>query len=450
MFDRNITKYLISWKERPARKPLIIRGARQVGKTVAVELFAEEFQSFVSLNLDRNDHLQLFHNTNNVQELIQAIQLKTNIRIIPGSTLLFIDEIQNSPEAIKLLRFFYEDFPDLHVVAAGSLLEVKMAKEGFSFPVGRVEYCYMYPVSFNEYLQAMGEAEALHYLSTCTANTSIPPNIHNMLMQKFHEYIFVGGMPEAVKAFAENRDYLELNNIYESILTSYYDDIHKYATKAEVPYIQHCFDKAPFYAGQRMKYEGFGESNYRSREMKNALTLLEKAMIIHSVLPAPSLRLPILPNLKKAGKLLFLDVGLMNYRLGLREQLHTFSALDDLYRGFIAEQIVGQSILVSGEVNQHRQVHYWYRDKQGSSAEVDFVIPFKDTVIPIEVKSGKAGKLRSLHQFMAKADHDIGVRIYSGPLKLEVQKTQDNRSYKLLSLPFYLIERLKAVLNTLS
>lgn len=200
MFEREINKIFLEWKNRKKRKPLVIRGARQVGKTSAVNLFAEDsFKTYIYINLEQEDNLALFSRMNPVHELVQAIQLKFNKKIIAGATFIFIDEIQNSSIAMNQLRYFYEEMPDLHVAAAGSLLEVKMKSEGFSFPVGRVEYCYMHPVTFEEYLSAMKETEALHYINSVKPEKKIPSEIHNTLMKKYQEYLLVGGMPEAAR-----------------------------------------------------------------------------------------------------------------------------------------------------------------------------------------------------------------------------------------------------------
>jgi uncharacterized protein len=240
MFHRNLATLLLEWKNRRVRKPLVIRGARQVGKTSAVHQFgSQEFETYIYINLELEDNAALFARMQPVKDLLQLIQLKFNKKISPGSTLIFIDEVQNSDVAMNQLRYFYEEMPDLHVVAAGSLLEVKMKSEGFAFPVGRVEYCYLHPVTFDEFLAAQGEIEALNYISSVKPDTVIPEEIHIMMMKKFQSFLLVGGMPEAVARYAETQSFIDVDPVYESILTGLRDDVFKYSSAAKAKYIQH-------------------------------------------------------------------------------------------------------------------------------------------------------------------------------------------------------------------
>lgn len=208
MFNRDILEFFNRWYRKRRRKPLVIRGARQVGKTVAVTLFGQKnFKDVIVLNLEKDEFSSMFQRLMPISELVQLIQLRTGKKIIPGSTLLFIDEIQNSQIAMTQMRYFYEELPQLHVMAAGSLLEVKIKKEGFSFPVARVEYCYMYPVIFYEFLEAIGDTETLEYIKNLDYQSRIPEEIHNVLLKKYDEYVIVGGMPEAVAEFIESRSW---------------------------------------------------------------------------------------------------------------------------------------------------------------------------------------------------------------------------------------------------
>jgi len=449
MFQRAINKFFLEWKDRKNRKPLVVRGARQVGKTSAVNLFVQDsFQTYIYINLEQEDNLALFSRMSPVRELVQAIQLKFNKKIIPGTTLIFIDEVQNSSIAMNQLRYFYEEMPDLHVVAAGSLLEVKMKSEGFSFPVGRVEYCYMYPVTFAEYLSALNETETLHYINSLKSEKKIPAEIHDMLMKKFHEYLLVGGMPEAIARYAETKSLIDVDPVYESILTGFKDDVLKYASIAKSKYIQYLVEHASKYIGLPVKYENFGGSGFRSREMSAAFDVLEKAMVISRVYAAASQQLPIVPNVKKMPKLLYLDTGLVNYQVGLRTEIMNMRDINALYHGQISEQIVGQSLL-SQSISKKVALTYWYREKKGSISEIDFLISSHDRLIPIEVKSGKAGTLKSLHTFIDESRNTFAVRIYSGIMGIEKIQTPNRKQFNLLSLPFYLLDRMNQLLDDL-
>jgi predicted AAA+ superfamily ATPase len=447
MFNRDILNFFEKWFNKERRKPLVIRGARQVGKTVAVKLFGEKkFKDMIELNLEKEENLSMFQRLLSVPDLVQLVQLRTGRKIIPGSTLLFIDEIQNSPIAMTQLRYFFEELPGLHVMAAGSLLEVKIKEKGFSFPVARVEYCYMYPVTFYEFLEALGDMETLEYIKGLDYKSAIPEEIHRLLLKKYYEYLILGGMPEAVSRYIDSRSFIDLDPIYESILTGFKDDVYKYASEAKVPYLQHVIEYSPKYAGRIIKYENFGESGFRSREMKAAFDVIEKAMIVKRVYSSTSTAVPLIDNQRKSPKIIFLDTGLVNYSLGVRENLFTTTELNGIFQGQIAEQVVGQALQTLTPARQYKFA-YWFRDKKSSIAEIDFLIPFKSRLIPIEVKSGKAGKLKSLHLMMNESAAPVALRFYSGNLHIQDIQRQDGSTYKLLSLPFYLFYRLEEILD---
>jgi uncharacterized protein len=447
MFHRNIASLLIEWKNRRGRKPLVIRGARQVGKTSAVHQFgSEKFETYIYINLELEDNAALFARRQPVQELLQLIQLKFNKKISPGSTLIFIDEVQNSDVAMNQLRYFYEEMPDLHVVAAGSLLEVKMKSEGFAFPVGRVEYCYLHPVTFNEFLAAQGETEALNYISSVKPDTVILEEIHTLMMKKFHSFLLVGGMPEAVARYAETRSFIDVDPVYESILTGLRDDVSKYASAAKTKYIQHIIEHASKYVGLQIKYEKFGESNFRSREMSEAFDVLEKAMLVSRVFASASKQMPLMSNLKKFPKLLHLDIGLVNYQIGIRTEIAMMDDVNAVYHGQVGEQIVGQTLLAMN-TRRYANLHYWYREQKGATSEVDYLIVINDRLLPVEVKSGKTGTLRSLHNFMDESRSDFALRIYSGNMRTErITTLNKKKKFTLFSIPFYLLFRIHELL----
>jgi predicted AAA+ superfamily ATPase len=443
MFRRNIETFLLAWKNKKGRKPLVIRGARQVGKTSAVHQFGSAaFDTYIYINLELEDNAALFARMQPVQDLLQLIQLKFNKKITPGSTLIFIDEVQNSAIAMNQLRYFYEEVQDLHVVAAGSLLEVKMKSEGFSFPVGRVEYCYLHPATFDEFLAAQSETEAQNYIASVKPDTVIPEEIHKIMMKKFHGYLVVGGMPEAVARYAETRSFIDVDPVYESILTGLRDDASKYASAAKTKYIQHIIEHASKYVGLLIKYEKFGESNFRSREMSEAFDVLEKAMLISRVFASSSKQMPLMSNLKKSPKLLHLDIGLVNYQTGMRSEIAMMDDINAVYHGQVGEQIVGQTLLALN-TSKNANLHYWFREQKGATSEVDYLIVINDRLIPVEVKSGKNGTLRSLHNFMDESRSDFALRIYSGNMRTERITTLNKKKFTLFSVPFYLLFRIQ-------
>jgi len=446
MFRRNIESFLLEWKDKKGRKPLVIRGARQVGKTSAVHQFGgTAFETYLYINLELAEHAALFARMQTIRELLQLIQLKFNKKITPGSTLIFIDEVQSSDIAMNQLRYFHEELPDLHVVAAGSLLEVKMKSEGFSFPVGRVEYCYLHPATFDEFLAAQGETEALNYLSSVKQDTTIPEEIHAMMLKKFHSYLLVGGMPEAVARYAETQSFIDVDPVYESILTGLRDDVFKYATAAKTKYLQHIIEHASKYVGLQIKYERFGESNFRSREMSEAFDVLEKAMLVSRVFASASKRMPLMSNLKKSPKLLHLDAGLVNYQIGMRSEIAMMNDINAVYHGQIGEQIVGQTFLAMN-TTQNPNMHYWYREQKGAISEVDYLMVINQRLVPVEVKSGKTGALRSLHIFMDESETNFALRIYSGSMKTERIATPNQKKFTLFSVPFYMLFRIRELL----
>lgn len=444
MYNRNILKYMNKWVETPHRKPLVLRGARQTGKTVAVTLFSKRFTQFVSLNLERESDRALFEKSESIDQVMQAIEVATETNLRAEKTLLFIDEIQNSGKAISFLRFFYENVPGLFVIAAGSLLEDVMVKEGFSFPVGRVEFLYLYPVTFDEYLLAGGHAKLHAELRNLTLKSKPSPILHKLATEIFHQYALVGGMPAVVADFIEKKSFQSIANLKEDLITALKDDVQKYSRVSEAKYLRHIIEYAPYYVGERITYENFGNSGYKSREMRHAVELLEYAMIVQRVLGCPGQSLPLLPNFKVAPRLLYLDSGLVVHKLGLTHEAVFTTELSDLFRGKFAEQVVGQALLAQ-DPHVRSVPHFWYRNVPGSSAETDYVFLNEGEVIPIEVKSGKAGTLRSLIQCMASSPSKRAVRIYSGELSVN-KITIGPKPFDLISMPFYLQWRMEELL----
>jgi len=437
MFKRDIIYELENWRLSSNRKPLILRGARQVGKTTAINIFAKQFDQYINLNLERPEDSEIFEKYPNTTDLIQAIFLIKNKQRNIQNTLLFIDEIQEVPAAITQLRYFYEQAPDIYVIAAGSLLETLFDKS-ISFPVGRIEYRAIRPVSFYEFLEASEEKAVLELIN----KIPIPEYAHDKLLKLFNTYALLGGMPEIIENYIKNNDLTSLKRIYESLLVSYMDDVEKYARNStQVQLIRHAIRSAFDEAGKRIKFHGFGKSNYGSREMGESLRILEKAMLIKLVYPSTSIENPLVPNKRKSPRLQVLDTGLLNYFVGIQQELIGIKDLSSSYSGIVAEHIVGQELLAK-EYNIFNDINFWIREKKTSTAELDYLYKSKNLIIPIEVKSGPTGKLKSLHLFMDIANHNLAIRIYSGNLSINKVITLQNKEYYLLNLPYYLISKL--------
>ena len=434
-FNRRILNELRNWKFSQNRKPLVLRGCRQVGKTTVIKKFAAEFDTFINLNLEIASDRRLFENDLGIRELFNMICFEKNISP-RGETLLFIDEIQNSPEAVAKMRYFFEEMPEIFVISAGSLLEIMMDMHNISFPVGRVEYRYLFPLSFEEFLEATEENQALEYYR----QTPPPEFAHNRLSELFRLYTFVGGMPEAVARYKETHDFTQVAAVYDNLFASFKDDVTKYAKNtAETNIIRHVIETAPAETGNRITFEKFGNSGFKSKEIGNALRTLERAMILYLRYPVTEFSLPFVPDLKLKPHLQFLDSGLLNHALGITGYFFKKEeSLSDIYNGKLAEQIVGQELLSRTNLKLEKP-QFWVREKKQSNAEVDFLIVKNTDVIPVEVKSGKTGTLRSLHSYIENSDCNLAVRLYDGKYSVEEAVTPMKRKpYTLINLPLYL------------
>ena len=433
MYPRKIVDELKKWADSPTRKPLVLRGARQVGKTTAVQMFATAFDTFIPLNLELSADRALFTHGSSLTTVLEAIYFIKGIsRKESGRTLIFIDEIQKSPEAVALLRYFHEDAPHLYVIAAGSLLET-MLDTHVSFPVGRVEFLLMHPFSFEEFLCALGEEMALGALKTIP----IPAYAHEKMAELFRRYVLVGGMPEAVKVYAESGELAALDRIHEALVIAYLEDVEKYASSQRLaPILRHVIASAFNEAAGRIRFDGFGNSNYRSRDIKEAFAILQKAFLFQTVHPVTTTTLPLAPDTKKSPRLHTLDTGLVVFKTGMRRALFSTPDLSAVFSGRIIEHIVGQELYATSSSPLHA-LNFWARDKSQSNAEVDYVLPVSGALIPVEVKSGASGRLRSLHAFVNAVRHATAVRLYGGLFALEQSKTIDGKPFTLLNIPWY-------------
>lgn len=429
---RNIYKILKTWKDHPLRMPLILRGARQVGKTYAVEFFGkEEFDSVVTINFElESAYKECFENVD-FSGILKSIELLSRKKIIPGKVLLFLDEIQACPKALQSLRYFKEKVPGLHVIAAGSLLEFAMQEEEFSFPVGRVQFARLYPLSFTEFLEAIGEDVLCAELESFSKDSPPTSAVHQYLLQKVREYFVVGGMPSAVTAFVKMGSFLEVKYVQKAIWDAYENDFGKYAPKAQHRHLQKIFGAVPRLIGNHVKYSKIDpELPNPARDMKRALELLKLAGLVHPVLATSAGDVPLMSGLKEnIHKLVFLDIGLVEQAMDIDPQHQ------GLMTGALAEQFVGEELIASADPLLGTTLFFWNRD--GGSAEVDYLITLKNSIIPIEVKAGKEGKLKSLYLFLQEKKVPFGVRISEGPLSLK---------NNILTIPFYLISQLQRLI----
>ncbi|MCP4122338.1 MAG: ATP-binding protein, partial [Bacteroidetes bacterium] len=366
----------------------------------------------------------------------------------------FLDEIQATPWALQALRYFYEDYPELPVIAAGSLLEFVLSKHSFSMPVGRIEYLHLGPMSFEEYLQAR-DKRLLDYIVDFDFKTPIPATVHKQLLEKQREYLFVGGMPESVARFVQSNEYMEAVKAQQSIIETYKDDFSKYCKADQLIRFHRVFNYVPSAVGRKTKYCHISRED-KARELKNTILLLTKAGVITPIYHSSCSGIPLhAQENDQRYKLLFLDIGLMN-RVCALDWL-AIRAMDErklINEGSIAEQFIGQHLLLLRNPDESPRLNYWIREQKTSNAEVDYVISRGDVILPIEVKAGRSGSLKSLFQFTHEKNTKLAIRFDLNPPSFQTatHKTRiGNRSYEikvpLLSLPLYLVEQLHRIID---
>lgn len=440
---RDIEKELLSWKNKKDRTPLIIRGARQVGKSFTTEQFAKKHFPFqVIVDFEEKKEVKACFETLDVYKIISSLELIYRTKIIPEQTLLFLDEIQLCPQAIKALRYFKEKIPELHVIAAGSLLEFVLEdeKEPISFPVGRVRFLNMKPLSFQEFMLAIGQGQWIEALEQVTLKNPLTEGLHNHVMQFVKDYFFIGGMPAAISSYIKSHSYLEVIYEQKSLLDIYKLDLAKYGKKKEFFHLQKLFELAPQFVAKHFRYSKIDpESSHPSRDYKNALRKLEQANLILPVHATSANGLPLKAEInEKKFKLLFLDIGLLQCALEIDPTIFTTTSFYQVNAGTLSEQFVGQEWLAYQDPYLDPHLFFWETEKKGNMAEVDFLIQLAGKIIPIEVKAGKSGHYPSLYQFLALKSLPLGVHLSVKPL-----------SYKnrVLSVPFYLIKALPRLLQ---
>lgn len=410
---RTIFNTLIDWKTDNNRKVILLRGARQVGKTYIVRELGKQFEHFAEINFEKNRDVHSFFDQN-----LDPVRICTNISAyfgIPvndGKTLLFFDEIQSCPKAIQSLRFFYEAKPGLHVIAAGSLLE--FALEGItSWGVGRIRSLYMYPMSFDEFLMANNEESLIEMKKSASPENPLNTAFHEKLKDRLKQFLIIGGMPEAISTFiGKTSDINAVQNVLSDITISYNDDFAKYKSRIPVLRLREVMGSIVKQAGSKYVFSNVGTLS-NPTQAKDALDLLEMAGLVYKVFHSSGQGIPLGAevNFKKFKTLLF-DNGIFQQMAGLRlSDLLIAENVDMLNKGNVAEIFVGIEMMKYAGLYEKKQLYYWHREKRGSNAEVDYLIEKNGEVVPVEVKSGSSGKMQSLNLFMKEKKSTKGIRI---------------------------------------
>lgn len=415
-YPRSIDRYLLEWKEDSVHKPLLVRGARQVGKSSAIRTLGTHFTHFLEVNFERDRAIhELFSSDLNPQEI--AIRLSTyyGVPVLPTKTLLFLDEIQACPDAIRSLWFFYEDYPELHVIAAGSLLEFAI-QELTSYGVGRIRSLFMYPLSFDEFLEATGHTGWITAKRASSAEAPLFAALHTQLVEAFRSYLLVGGMPEAVREWVERHDYLACQQALEDIAQSYEDDFSKYKKRVDPSLLRQTLHSVALQMGSKFVYSQV-EGGYRTEKVKEALKLLEMAGLILPVTHSAGNGLPLGAEVnEKFVKYLFLDSGLLLRFLGLKQgnnlsqQLVVSTATALVNKGSITEMVAGLELLKYQSPTIHARLYYWQSLSRGTQGEIDYLLERAGSVLPLEIKAGTSGSMKSLHTFMQAKGLTRGLR----------------------------------------
>lgn len=404
----------------------------------------EEFSNLLEINLELEPDAASLFDSKKPAVILELLRARYAVAIEPGDTLLFLDEVQAAPQLLAALRYFYEELPQLHVIAAGSLLDFTLADHEYSMPVGRIQYLHLGPMRFEEFLLALGKAELHAFLTGFETGQQVPDAIHNELMRRCNQFMIVGGMPASVAAFVREEEHADSEAKKQSILSTYREDFSKYGTRADRPRLEKLLAAIPRFVGQKFMYSRVDRSD-RSRELKSALDLLLRAGVCSRTRHTAANGIPLGAEVNSRDfKILFMDVGLLCRSLGLNmldlEEVPDRALVNS---GALAEQFVGQHLLYSGETFAEPETFCWMRQKAQSSAEVDYVISLGQNIVPVEVKAGTTGRLKSLHVFLQRKGRDFGVRFSTDKPSLMDATTSIARAepmpFRLLSLPLYMV-----------
>ena len=450
LLNRHEIGHLNDWAAQRSRKPLVIRGARQVGKSTLVREFARSAgMPAIVVDFERNPELRAAFADRQPARILSTLTLLTGQTVTSGH-LLFLDEIQAAPEALAALRYFFEEMPTLHVVAAGSLMELALADTRFSMPVGRVEYLHLGPMAFEDFVEGVGHAalaDDLRHVSWSDLTGALPPPVHRLCLELLRQYWVVGGLPEAVSAYRQaggdaTRDFATVARVQQSVVATYRDDFAKYGDGRLRDRMQIVFDALPRMVGRKFKYVQVSR-DHRAAEIADALKRLCMARVAHRVLHTSANGVPLAADInERRFKCLHLDVGLMCAALRLNILDLAGPDMTLVNEGALAEQFVGQHLLHCGPPYETPALHYWTREARNAAAEVDYVLALGPRVLPVEVKAGATGTLKSLHRFLKEKQRDFALRFNADmPSLLRDSKMLSDGSsvdYNLLSLPLYL------------
>ena len=450
--ERTVDKLLLEWKHGASLKPLLLRGARQVGKSSAVEHLGESFDYFIEVNFEKRPEIkEVFEKIHDVHELANSLSLLYNTPVKAGETLLFLDEIQSSPDAIRSLWAFKEDFPDLHVIAAGSLLEFVL-KDISSFGVGRIRSLFVYPFSFDEFLMAEGKKSWVKAKKEASGKKPLLAALHNDLVQHYRTFLMVGGMPASVSAWVTSHDYRLCQTELDDIQLTYYDDFAKYAKKVDPTLLRNTLQSVVLQIGGKFMYSKV-EGSYRAEEVKKALGLLCDAGIIKRVSHTAANGLPLGAEVnEKYRKYIYLDSALLlrilDMDLGsIRQQTELIvagTAEDLVNKGGLAEMVLGWEMIKYNNPRSQHDLYYWENMAEGTCSEVDYIMARDLKVVPIECKAGISGKMKSLHLFMRQKHLTDAIRcsLENFATIETLDKQDDNIERCIQIIPLYAVSNL--------
>lgn len=452
---RNALTYLNHWISSRTRKPLVLRGARQVGKSTAVRLFAAERRlALYEINLERHPHLDAIFATLDMEIIRGNLESVLKKSIDDRGGLLFLDEIQATPHALAALRYFYEDWPQLPVIAAGSLLEFELADHSYSMPVGRIEYRFMQPLTFAEFLTAKGEDWLLEQITSYQLGQPWPTATHEQLLRLLRSYVILGGMPEVVAYHVENPHTQEWGALQDNVIATYRDDFAKYGRKSQLPLLQRIYDGLPREIGHKVKASALAP-DHRAAQVRACIDLLSKARLVRLAFHSNADGIPLAAQLDaKTFKPYWLDIGLLNRMAGLRQSL---TGLDEslFFKEKLAEQFVAQHLPEWGGGSDQQTLYYWLREGKAGNAEVDFLIQSGSHIVPIEVKSSKSGAMKSLLQFVAARGSECAIKLSLGLPQVEQARHSvvtaagvTSASFTCYHLPLYFAGELGRLLST--
>lgn len=456
-YQRLIDVHLSEWAFRDTHKPVLLRGARQVGKSTAVRQLGKQFENYVEINFEKNpEYKQLFQNNLDVNRIVPLIGAMSGTKIIPSKTLLFFDEVQTCPEAIMSLRFFKEDMPELHVIAAGSLLEFALT-ELPTFGVGRIHSMFLYPMTFDEFLMANGEQLLIDARNQASAQNPLPEPLHEKFIKLLRTYMLVGGMPEVVAEWVKTHDFIKCQEIQDDIIVSYEDDFPKYRKKVDPMLLRQTMQNAAIQTTKKFTFAQVG--GYKAYEVKKALEMLTFAGILIPVTHTNANGLPLGSETDDSyRKYLLLDCGLMLRLLNmtvddstkLATQILTANAAEIVNKGPMAEMIAGLEILRYQSPNMRHQLYYWQRQARNSQAEIDYLTSYEQQVLPIEVKAGTQGGMKSLWIFMREKKLTNAIRCSLenfGAFRYIDNETPEETRHVFIC-PLYAISRIKNIMDS--